>query len=270
MWFSGWKLPVKLSLFHKQVLLCWKLMYTHNFTPHQTPIWNDRYVLRNGKSLYLQHWMERNIWSVTHLVNDQGYWISYENFCTKYDIVCTCAQFDKVIKAIPDSIRLLVQNIDKQLYVIELPRLHFNDNDFLAEGNSNKLLRYHLNESLYPIWSNRNSIIQLFSDLDIKKWRTNYITYLVSPKTREVHFKILNNIYPSNELLRLRFNVNHNNCCFCDNEIETTDHLFFHCVYSATFWEDLQDWLSTKILYSSQEKILYLVITWRTLRVTWY
>lgn len=31
------KLPVKLSDFHKQVLLYWNLLYKHNFTPHNTP-----------------------------------------------------------------------------------------------------------------------------------------------------------------------------------------------------------------------------------------
>ncbi len=57
----------------------------------------------------------------------------------------------------------------------------------------------------------------------------------------------MNNIYPSNDLLRKRFGIDHNNCIFCETEIETTNHLFFHCIYSGTFWEDLQDWLSSKI-----------------------
>ena len=105
------KLPIKLSSFHKQVLLCWKLMYTHNFTPHKTPIWNNRYVLCNGRSLYLERWMEKNVWSVAHLIDDHGNWLAYENFCLKYDIICTHAQFNKVIKAIPTPVKILVQNI---------------------------------------------------------------------------------------------------------------------------------------------------------------
>ena len=108
-------------------------------------------------------------------------------------------------------------------------------------------MRNHLNYILFPLRSNRNSINQLFSEADIKKWRTHFFTYPVSPETKEVHLKILNNIYPSNELLRRRFGIDHNNCSFCDTEIESTDHLFFDCLYTMTFWEDLQDWLSTKI-----------------------
>ena len=46
---------------------------------------------------------------------------------------------------------------------------------------------------------------------------------------KETHFKIMNNIYPSKELLRLRFNIDDNVCTFCENDIETTDHIFFSC-----------------------------------------
>ncbi len=46
------KLPVKLSAFHQQVLLCSKMAHTHNFTPHDTPIWNNRYILNRHKSLF--------------------------------------------------------------------------------------------------------------------------------------------------------------------------------------------------------------------------
>ena len=44
------------------------------------------------------------------------------------------------------------------------------------------------------------------------------------------------------------------------NQTETpslTTDLFFNCVYSEAFWEDLQDWLSTSIQLLSQEKTLF-------------
>ncbi len=141
------KLPTKLSTFHKQVLLCWKLMYTHNFTPHQTPIWNNRYVVCNGRSLYLQHWMDKNIRSVTHLMDDQGHWLSYDDFRWKYNITCTYAQFRKVIRTIPESVRGLVQNMETRPGVINLPPLHLDGFDFLVEKkNLNNVIRSHLNK----------------------------------------------------------------------------------------------------------------------------
>ncbi len=38
--FAIQKLSVILSSFHLQVLLFWKLLYKHYFSPHDTPIWN--------------------------------------------------------------------------------------------------------------------------------------------------------------------------------------------------------------------------------------
>lgn len=66
------KLPTKLSDFHQQVLLYWNLIYKHNFTPHNTPLWNNRYILSNRKSLFLDTWMEKGIWSVSQLMNGSG------------------------------------------------------------------------------------------------------------------------------------------------------------------------------------------------------
>ena len=77
---------------------------------------------------------------------------------------------------------------------------------------------------------------------------------------KEVHFKILNGIHPSAEFLRHRFNFDHNNCCFCDEHIETTEHLFYDCKFFNAFWEDLYDWLFPKCVNFSnltKENVLF-------------
>lgn len=60
--FSIPKLPIILSSYHKQVLLYWKLIFKHNFSPHKSPIWNNRYILFRNKSLFYRDWLERGIW----------------------------------------------------------------------------------------------------------------------------------------------------------------------------------------------------------------
>ena len=49
-----------------------------------------------------------------------------------------------------------------------------------------------------------------------------------------------------NEFLRLRFNFDLNNCAFCEREIETLQHLFFHCDSVQYFWNEMQSWLQAK------------------------
>lgn len=38
------KVPLKLSVFHRQVLYYWKLIFFHNFTPHCSTLWNNRVI----------------------------------------------------------------------------------------------------------------------------------------------------------------------------------------------------------------------------------
>ncbi len=46
--------PVKLSTFHAQALLAWKLIYKHNFSPQRYFIWNNRCILYKHKSIFFE------------------------------------------------------------------------------------------------------------------------------------------------------------------------------------------------------------------------
>ncbi len=98
------KLPAKLSAFHQQVLLCWKLAHTHNFTPHNTPIWNNKSILNRNKSLFYEDWVNRNIWSVLDLMDESGDMLNYNSFTLKHGFACHPKQFFTVINAITSGI----------------------------------------------------------------------------------------------------------------------------------------------------------------------
>lgn len=74
-----------------------------------------------------------------------------------------------------------------------------------------------------------------------------FLKWPIAPRIKEMQFKILNNYYPSAETLRGRFGFEVENCEFCQNDPEKTEHLFFLCSFSKTFWENVHAWLSNKI-----------------------
>ena len=74
------KIPLKLSEFHKQVLLAWKIIYKHNFSPQKYYLWNNGDILHNKKSLFLRNWFERDIDTVAQLLSSDGLLMSYEEF----------------------------------------------------------------------------------------------------------------------------------------------------------------------------------------------
>lgn len=64
------KLPV--SSYHQQVLSYWWILYKHNFTPHSTPLWNNRCIIFKNKWFY-KEWMDKNIWCV--LDTNRNIWL---------------------------------------------------------------------------------------------------------------------------------------------------------------------------------------------------
>lgn len=150
--FTPQRLPIKLSQFHQQVLLYWKLLYNHNFTPHKTPIWNNRYITIRNKSLYNKDWMEKGIWSVLHLVNSRGCFITFENFCLKYNIFCNRNTFNSIIKAIPNSILCLIKGFlsNSNPTTLCLPSLLIGGCDFKETTFPNKTIRNMFDNILFP------------------------------------------------------------------------------------------------------------------------
>lgn len=245
--FNNNRLPIKLSAFHQQVLLYWKLIYKHNFTPHNTPIWNNRYVLQKNKSIYLEEWFTKGVWAVAHLMDDEGNLLKFEHFCEKYQLVCTFNFFNKMIKAIPNSVRAMVkEDIVHSKILPKMRPLCIQGTDLHGEKCTNKFLRHIFLQQLYPNSIKRKYVLQDYKENEIQKIRKSYISYPLPPKVKELNFKILNEIYPTKHFLNIRFNIEMNNCTFCEKDTETLHHLFFDCDVSHAFWSDMWSWLQSK------------------------
>lgn len=92
------KIPLRMSNFHKQILHFWKMIFTHNFTPHRSTHWNNRVILINKKSLFKRNWFEKGILFVTDILDRSCNFLSFESFKEKYDVACTTREFDKSVK----------------------------------------------------------------------------------------------------------------------------------------------------------------------------
>ena len=67
-------------------------------------------------------------------------------------------------------------------------------------------------------------------------------------KTREFQYKLLNNIVFTNEKL-FRFKmIDSPLCAFCQTEVESPEHLFFHCNVTKSFWQLPSSWSSEQMV----------------------
>ncbi len=144
-------LPVKLSAFHQQVLLYWKLIYSHNFTPHNTPVWNNRYILLSRKSVHIEEWRSKGVWAIAHFLDDTGNILQHEDFCVKYYLQCNVKYYERIVKAIPISLRSMVREDIKHSEVSpELRQLCIGGVDFYDFKCTNKVIRDILLKEFYP------------------------------------------------------------------------------------------------------------------------
>ncbi len=191
------KLPVKLSVFHQQVLLYWKMIYKHNFSPHDVPLWNCRYVVFRNKSLFYKNWWEKGIWSVMQILDNTRV-MSFETFSSKFNLFDR-KQYDNIIKAIPQSIIQMSCNLSQNNVTPCLPQLLVNGVSITDINLSNTVIRNVFVNELYPLSLNKNIVFQYFSKVEVNILRTKYLKFPVAPKAKEVHFKILHGVYPSRE-----------------------------------------------------------------------
>ena len=235
------KLPIKLSMFHQQALLSWKLSFVHNFSPHKEILWNNANITIRNKSIYKDEWIERNICFVADLFNDNGNIYSYEDFMRLKHFPIKYKEFKSVVNAIPAGmVQLFKSHLAYRTTIdVQLPTLTVGGKDITHKTCTNKHIRSIVQgQSKFSprgkfYWDSQ------FNGISWCKAWLNPFQFCISNKIKEVHFKILHTIYPTNKLISKFADVDPN-CTFCGYVIESVIHLFCDCSTSLTFWKDLE------------------------------
>lgn len=78
----------------------WKTLFTHNFTPHWSLLWNNRTLFVNRNLCFKTTWLEEAILFGTDLMDNNGILLNHKELFGRYNPHCTCECF-KMCKAIP-------------------------------------------------------------------------------------------------------------------------------------------------------------------------
>ena len=85
------------------------------------------------------------------------------------------------------------------------------------------------------------------------EWKDIYslpFTVTQDTKTREFQYKLLNNIvFTTAKLFRFKM-IDAPLCAFCQTDVESPEHLFFHCDVTKSFWHLLCSWISEQKVIS--------------------
>ena len=245
------KIPLKLSNFHQQVLLAWKMIYKHNFSPQSCFIWNNCNIVYKNKTLFLDKWFNNGIVLVSQLFKKDGLLYNYSEFLMRYNIPVTPREFSVVFDAIPSGLCMLFR------CSYSSPPLSFNPPDVSQSppGNvcfsSGKLLnpriRAMFQDGLVSIppatfyWTN------FVTDIEWKKVWTLPQRFILTNKVKEISFKLIHKFYPAKQYLSKFKKDIDVNCSFCQQHPETYTHLFWSCEFTYKFWRDFHKFIVDSI-----------------------
>uniref|UniRef100_A0A3B3BAV7 Reverse transcriptase domain-containing protein n=1 Tax=Oryzias melastigma TaxID=30732 RepID=A0A3B3BAV7_ORYME len=244
------KVPLKLSAYHKQMLLAWSMIYKHNFSPHRFYIWNNRYILYKNQTIFIQQWFYNNIRLVSQLFNQQGQLYTYTEFIQYYQIPVSVKDFSVVVDAIPLNLSCLF----KETSTPSAPQLQLHVTDttvgklcFSTLKNPNKAIRRLFQQDITTESPAVTFWTSFHGHICWEKVWTLPNKYLLNNKVKEVSFKILHRFYPTNQYMsRLKRDID-KNCSFCGQFEETLIHMFWTCKHTEKIWDRLTNLIKTKI-----------------------
>ncbi len=75
--FKVTRIPIKLSNFHKQILQYSKMIFSHNFSPHGSTLWNNTVIIIDRKSLFKRDCYEKGIVFMNDILHDNGNFLEH-------------------------------------------------------------------------------------------------------------------------------------------------------------------------------------------------
>ena len=252
--FNYTKLPIILPEFYKECVVAWTLLSEDNPSSSSDianqVIWNNQFICIGSKSIYNSRLIDLGIVRIGDLYDTRGEFKSNKE--PLYSTLSPVEHFllFSLFNAFPQEWRKILKT-NKNSISSKTHDLIQTDFELRIEGKKVNFQNLK-SKSLYDNFVSKISSIPTAQ----KKYNEAFSThtfqldwgkiYLLPFKTtldtklREFQYKILNRILYTNKMLFKFKKVVSPLCDFCEKELETIEHLFFHCTKVSTFWDELK------------------------------
>ena len=252
--FNYTKLRIILPEFYKECVVSWTLLSEDNPSSSSEianqVIWNNQFICIGSKSIYNSRLIDLGIVRIGDLYDTRGEFKSNKE--PLYSTLSPVEHFliFSLFNAFPQEWRKILKTNENS---ISSKAHDLIQTDFELRIEGKKVNFQNLkSKSLYDNFVSKISSIPTAQ----KKYNEAFSThtfqldwgkiYLLPFKTtldtklREFQYKILNRILYTNKMLFKFKKVVSPLCDFCEKELETIEHLFFHCTKVNTFWDELK------------------------------
>ena len=244
-----------LSPFYLDVLKQWQItkdcMRSETVCVHEEIIWNNQKILINGKPLFYKSWFEKNIIRVRDLLQKDGKFLSFKNFCNKYKLKIPFTLYFGLINTIPTSWKVAAKKSPPRFSESKETEENFSTKNvykillkeiFVPPTAENKILRHGFShETIHQVY---DLPFQIKNDIKITMFQYKIIHNILATKVSLFRAKICDN----------------NICSQCLIEVHSLDHMLLRCASTIAFWKTFQNWWANKTdqyLTLSNSMILY-------------
>ena len=228
--------------FFRDILESWcKLNYKEDYHVTEQILWNNYKIKHLSKPIVYRSWLQKGIKTVKDILENNCI-MSFQQIRNKYDIpVADYLKYHTLISAIPRAWKIEITDMneipdDQPLRLINRVILIQKTCKFFY----NLLLqRTNFNIKAQQKWQN------IFSNEQLS-WKNIYLMSLkctIDTKLRNLQYKFLMRIIPTNSFLFKCNIVSSSLCDLCNREQETILHLFWECHCVQHFWGNLATYL---------------------------
>lgn len=236
--------------FWNDVLQSWKILQKKEIPKNfedmaSVNIFYNSNIRKDFKPIIYTKYIEKNITMIHDLMDVHGNLLKYENFIARYDVDSNFLEYNSLISSVK-SYQKKVLGLDVCPFQnLNRPKMSYNLKSILKDEKGCKeiygvLKRTDIHPKAQTKYANLNYNI---SELE---WRNYYILpFKITKNTTSQWFqyRILHRILATNSFLYKINYVDSDKCTFCNNEVETLEHLFYDCYKVYELWESIQRWI---------------------------
>lgn len=208
-----------------------------------SPIWNNTNMVR-GQTFYIKDWFEKGIRQISDLLDNQGNFYDFETFKTIFNIRGTFLEYNALLTKIPEEWKIQIRE-NRITYILSS-----------FEVRCNIYVKYLIKDKkgcrrFYDIMTKTNETTiqdkweREFGNLNEQEYKTRnkLLKQLNEVALKDFQYKINTKILVTKSFLYRINKIDNNRCTYCNNHIETIQHLFAECNVVKQFWQLLKDWI---------------------------
>lgn len=167
----------------------------------------------------------------------------------KFNLAVTTKEYDIVFDAVTNEICELFRNnvFDEQKSLLNVTDTTVGKACFSSTCRNNRIICALFQQDIISIPSSVFYWRNFVPDSQWKNVWTFHQKLMINNKMKDVSFKLLHRIYPTNQFMKKYIKTIDPNCKFCKEHSETISHLFWNCYVIKTFWKHCNNFIICNI-----------------------